>query len=230
MILTEAKSTEVAGRIREAVEGALAARNLSARRASMDVVGHDGLIRDIRAGRIPSVDRIEALFDYLGLEAYFGPKRPAARPAELRVIANLDPDQDAPAGFLTIPWHAAGPGSGSAPVAFARAWLARHKLVPDFLQAVVPDRFDVSPAPPDEAVALLDTRVGDRAGAGLWCFRDAGRVIVARMTFKGNLAVIHPSEPEGEARILDATSSATMGLIGKVVWLGQVVPFKGKVG
>lgn len=229
MILTAAKSGEVAERIREAVEGALAARNVSARRASMDVVGHDGLIRDIRAGRIPSVDRIEALFAYLGLEAYFGPKRPPDRPVELQVISNHDPDQDAPAGFLTIPWHEGRPGSGSAPVAFSRTWLDRHQLIPDFLQAVVPDSFAIPAAPDPDTVALLDTRLAGRDGPGLWCYRDAGRVTVTHMTFRGGMSAIHPATPDGEVRMFKDTSTLALGLIGKVVWLGQVVPLKGNI-
>lgn len=229
MILTEAKSSEVADHIRQAVERALSAQNLSARRASIDVVGHDGLIRDIRAGRIPSADRIAALFEYLGLEVYFGPKRSPVVPVELQVIRNLDPNQDAPTGYLTIPWHGATVGSGSAPVAFSRAWLDSHQLIPDFLQAVVPDRVDVPQLPGAETVALLDTRLSNREGVGLWCLRDGGKIAVARMTFRGDQAVLHPAKPDGEARIVNATSALAVGLLGKVVWLGESIPFMGHV-
>ncbi len=75
MLLTNKKTKAVIQRIQTDVERALRDRQISARRASIDVVGHDGLVRDIRAGRVPSVDRLEALFDYLGLEHYFGPPR-----------------------------------------------------------------------------------------------------------------------------------------------------------
>lgn len=54
------------------VNTALKERGASARSVSIDVVGHDGLIRDIRAGRIPSYDRVWALFDYLGIDLYMG--------------------------------------------------------------------------------------------------------------------------------------------------------------
>ncbi len=67
MILTPQKSTEIGEEIRARVERGLAGMGVSARRASLDVVGHDGLVRDIRAGRIPSFDRLSALFEYLGI-------------------------------------------------------------------------------------------------------------------------------------------------------------------
>ena len=61
------------------MEAALGRQDVSARRASLDVVGNDGLVRDIRAGRLPGVDRLEALFEHLGLAFCFGPRR---RPPE----------------------------------------------------------------------------------------------------------------------------------------------------
>lgn len=176
-----------------------------------------------------TLNKAKAVCDALGIEFYIGPKRPQDRPVELRVIKNHDPDQDAPTGFLTIPWHEGRPGSGSAPVAFARAWLDRHQLVPDFLQAIVPDRFAVPSPPEPDTVALLDTRLAARDGVGLWCHRDAGRVTVSYMTFRGDLSVIHPATPEAEALVFKNTSAVALGLIGKVVWMGQLVPLKGKV-
>ncbi|MCU0902402.1 MAG: hypothetical protein MUE83_00825 [Tabrizicola sp.] len=226
MILTQAKSDEVAERLRSAVEAALEARNLSARRASIDVVGHDGLIRDIRAGRIPSVDRIEALFDYLGLEAYFGPRRLKAS----AIAANHEPGEDAPTGFLTIPWAESGSRPGSAPVAFSRAWLSAHDLVPDFLVAVLPDEVRIEGPPTADTVALLDTRVALRKGHGIFCSRLRGQVIVSHMTFAGSVTVIHPAHSDQEPVIYEGSLSGVLALLGKVVWMGQSVPVRGRVG
>lgn len=229
MLLTDQKSSEVAERIRSAVEDALASRNLSARRASMDVVGHDGLIRDIRAGRIPSADRIEALFNYLGLEAYFGPKRPKFAEGQIADAANLRPEDDAPSGFLTIPWVDAAPGTGSAPVAFSRSWLQLHNLVPDFLLAAHPDSVNVSGMVMPEALALLDTRVALRQGHGLWCLRMRGQVQVSRVTFKGDVTVVLPADADQEPLITEGPVGDSFAILGKVVWLGQSIPFKGTV-
>ena len=70
-----AKYNELVWHIRELVEPALLRKGVSARRASLDVVGHDGLIRDIRAGRIPGLDKIDALFAYLDLQMSLGVPR-----------------------------------------------------------------------------------------------------------------------------------------------------------
>ena len=230
MILTNAKSSEVAERIRDAVENALVARNLSARRASMDVVGHDGLIRDIRAGRIPSVDRVEALFEYLGLEAYFGPRRERPRDQGSPLIANLRAEDDAPAGYLTIPWAEAGSRPGSAPVAFARSWLQADELIPDFLQAAPPAAVDIDGTVGDDSLALLDTRSALRSGHGLWCYRMRGQVRVGRVTFAGAVTIVHAADANEPPQLIDAKSAANLGILGKVAWLGQSIPFKGKVG
>lgn len=222
MILTAQKSNEFAERIRTAVEAALAEQKVSARRASMDVVGHDGLIRDIRAGRIPSADRIEALFAYLGLEAYFGPRRQPDNPALTEVIANFDPEDGAPTGYLTIPWAVPRSGAGSAPVAFARKWLEAHNFVPDFLQAAVPDIVTMDGLAVSDMVVLLDTRIGQRQGHGLFCFRDRGRLRVARLTITKDLTIIHGAHADEEPKILAGSGSASIVVLGRVVWLGAV--------
>ena len=56
-------------------ERALRARNLSASQASMQAVGSKELIREMRRGRVPSVERVRALCEVLDLEFYIGPRR-----------------------------------------------------------------------------------------------------------------------------------------------------------
>lgn len=229
MILTDQKSIEVAERLRAAVEEALSLNNVSARRASLDVVGHDGLIRDIRAGRIPSVDRIEALFNYLGLEFYFGPRRRAVEHQSSPALANLPLDEAAPSGYLTIPWAEARVGRGSSPVAFSRSWIEAHDLVPDFLQAAEPDTIDIHGRTSLDTLALLDTRMALRRGHGLFCFRESGRLTVANVTFRGTLTVLHSARSEDAPRFLDQAAFGQITVLGKVAWLGQGIPFKGTV-
>lgn len=227
MILTAAKSNEVADRIRDAVEGALAERNVSARRASIDVVGHDGLIRDIRAGRIPSADRVEALFNYLGLEAYFGPKRFSVAPVS--AISNHQPGDDAPSGFLTVPWVEGAFGAGSAPVCFSRAWLESHDLKIDFLKAALPDRIEIDGVPVKDTITVLDTRPGLRKGHGLWCYRRSDLVSVSHVTFADAITIIHPAHQDQPPEILKDPTFLSMSILGKVVWLGQSLPVKGRI-
>ena len=57
------------------VERAVRTRGWSARQASMMAVGTPELIRDMRRGRVPSVERFRTLCEVLGLEFYVGPPR-----------------------------------------------------------------------------------------------------------------------------------------------------------
>ena len=59
----------------EIINRALDAQGLSARRASILATGTPELIRNMRRGRIPSVERFRALCDVLNLEFYVGPIR-----------------------------------------------------------------------------------------------------------------------------------------------------------
>ena len=56
-------------------ERALRARGVSASQASMEAVGSKDLLREMRRGRVPSVERVRALCEVLDLEFYVGPHR-----------------------------------------------------------------------------------------------------------------------------------------------------------
>ena len=57
------------------IERAVKARGWSARQASMRAVGTPELIREMRRGRVPSVERVRSLCQTLDLEFYVGPPR-----------------------------------------------------------------------------------------------------------------------------------------------------------
>lgn len=57
------------------IELALKALGWSARQASIRAVGTPELIRDMRRGRVPSVERFRALCHVLDLDFYVGPRR-----------------------------------------------------------------------------------------------------------------------------------------------------------
>lgn len=61
-------------RLAEQIDRALKERGTSARAASIAVVGHDGLIRDIRNGNVPTADKVVALCHHLRIPiaAVFG--------------------------------------------------------------------------------------------------------------------------------------------------------------
>ncbi len=57
------------------IDAALERRGISARAASIRALGAPELIRDMRRGHVPSVERLRSLCDVLGLEFYVGPPR-----------------------------------------------------------------------------------------------------------------------------------------------------------
>ena len=67
------------------INRALRARGWSARQASLEAVGSHELIRDMRRGRLPSIERMEALCEVLDLEFYIGRRREAGAVDEQRL-------------------------------------------------------------------------------------------------------------------------------------------------
>ena len=63
------------------IEEALRERGISARKASIEATGKPDLIREMRRGRAPSIDRLGELCRVLGLEFYVGrPRESQDRP------------------------------------------------------------------------------------------------------------------------------------------------------
>ena len=59
----------------EIIDKALAERGWSARQASIEAIGSPNLVSNMRRGQVPSVPRLHALCDVLGLEFYVGKPR-----------------------------------------------------------------------------------------------------------------------------------------------------------
>jgi hypothetical protein len=218
--------------ILDVIDAALKRKGLTDSAASKLAVGHPSLLKNLRMPRdgekrynLPSLMR---LAEVLELEFYFGPKR-SPDPAT-DIMANHGPEDDAPSGFLTIPWVDAITRRGTAPVAFSRSWLGDHELLPDFLLVALPDTVELEGPAVQDTLALLDTRSALRKGHGVWCFRSAGRVRVANVTFAGSVTVIHSVHSAHEPEIIEGPPGGALSVLGKVVWLGQSVPLKGKVG
>jgi hypothetical protein len=178
----------------------------------------------------PTLARTKEICDALGLEIRIGPKHlmAALNAADFRNVDALQ--DDVPSGFLTIPWAEKALGAGSAPVCFSHTWLLAHDLKIDFLKAVLPDEVSVDGVPSEGALAVVDSRAGLRKGHGLWSYRRTGRVHVSHITFAGDVTVLHPARAEAEPTILEGDISGLLEIYGKVVWLGQSIPLKGRVG
>jgi len=177
----------------------------------------------------PTLARTKEICDALGLEIRIAPKHmmAALNATDFRNVDDVE--GGVPSGFLTIPWAEQSIGSGSAPVCFSRTWLDANGLRVDFLKAVLPDEVEIEAVPAQDVLAVVDSRAGLRKGHGLWCYRAAGRVLVSHMTFAGQTTVIHPARPEIEPKIIEGPLENSVHLYGKVVWLGQSIPLKGKI-
>jgi hypothetical protein len=215
--------------ILDVIDAALKRKGLTDAAASKLAVGHPSLLKNLRMPRdgekrynLPSLMRLAEVLD---LEFYFGPKRPTE--ATPGIATNHSPDDDAPSGFLTIPWAEVRPGS--APVAFARAWLDNHDLIPDHLLAAMPDIVELEGPMVQDTLALLDTRHALRKGHGVWCLRSSGKIKVANVTFAGSVTVVHTAHSADEPQVIDGPPGGALSILGKVVWLGQSIPFKGSV-
>lgn len=217
MLLTPNRSDMIHSRIQKTVEAALKEKKISARRASLDVVGNDGLIRDIRAGRLPGVDRLDALFEYLGLEFYFGP------PRVQRLYEQNAPQEvsalKAPKGYFTIPWHPQQPlpkDGSTMPIAFSKEWLSQLKLDPAHLCVVRPTQ------PGDETVALVDPAAVQSGGPNPWCYREGTDVRMDNIQFEPDFAIMLPKMPNEKARVFQGQSSNNVTFLGRVIWFGQI--------
>lgn len=177
----------------------------------------------------PTLARTKEICDALGLEIRIAPKHvmAALNATDFRNVDEVE--GGVPSGFLTIPWAEQTVGSGSAPICFSRTWLQANGLKVDFLKAVLPDEVGIDAFPAQDTLAVVDSRTGRLNGHGLWCYRSAGRVLVSHMTFAGQTTVIHPARPEIEPQIIEGPLHHLIHLYGKVVWLGQSIPFKGNV-
>ncbi|TAG18697.1 MAG: hypothetical protein EAZ40_11200 [Rhodobacterales bacterium] len=176
----------------------------------------------------PTLARTKEICDALGLEIRIAPKNEMAQ-MDATEMARADVSNGPPSGFLTIPWAESGPGAGSAPVCFSRGWLEDHGLKPDFLQATLPEVVEIEGMTSVDTLAVLDNRIGLRKGHGLWCYRAKGRVHVSHVTFSEGVTVLHGARPEDDPQIIHGFPDATIGILGKVVWLGQSIPFRGSV-
>ena len=79
----------------ELVNSALRVRRWSARQASIEAVGNDQLIRNMRRGQVPSVETFRSLCRVLGLEFYVGPPREVGTVEEERLKHAIETTEQA---------------------------------------------------------------------------------------------------------------------------------------
>ncbi|NHX27632.1 hypothetical protein HA397_27175, partial [Escherichia coli] len=218
MLLNSMRTAAMAARVRELVEDGLARKGVSARRASMEVVGHDGLVRDIRAGRMPCFDRLIALFEYLSVPFDFG----EAAEAEVAGMAegetsshhsDFSRPEGLRAGFLPFPWHPALMRRGVGPVALSAEWLIAQGLTPDSL-AVVEASHDGA-----QVLALVDSAAPRRGQSDLWATLENGMCALNRVNWQAPQVVVLAGDRDRPARALTGADHGVR-FLGRVVWLG----------
>jgi hypothetical protein len=208
------------------IDAALREKGLSDAAASKLAVGHPSLLKNLRLPREGekryNLAALMRLADVLGLEFYFGPRRRAFGFAEPEKGSDLGREEALRAGFLPLPWHPAMNRRGSAPVAFARAWLEQEGLVPDTLSAIEPDEVRL-PANSADAplLAVIDSAARRHGPPSPWALVLAGRILLAQVQFEPRATLLFGVKPDGSARVLFDGEREVLRTLGRVVWLGQ---------
>lgn len=216
-------TSNVSQKIRELVEAKLEEMKLSARQVSLAVVGHDGLIRDIKQGRMPSIDKLSALFNYLKLELYFGEKRELTPPeteidgARFATVARYDAVASAGVGAVNV----------NAPpidhLAFSKAWLQQNSIDPAKAILVNVRGDSMAPKLCDGDLIMLDGRRTALRSNKIYAFNDGDETRVKRLEMLGDVLLIKSDNPDypTEARTGAAINTLTSQIIGEVVWSGH---------
>lgn len=191
-------------------------------------LNHDdgSAMQNIKRGSSPSFENLQRICNVLRLKV--GIQAPSGFSEHDRSWLAGDATT-APDGFLTIPWRWPAPGRGSAPLAFQRAWFVALGIAPDNIAALAPTKSSLPRPSGFQVVALVDT-LASRRGVGVWGFREAGVESITQVSFTStsSLVILPPSLFE-TPRTVEKLVDSGIELAGRVVWVGQVVPFMGKI-
>jgi len=212
--------------IKGLIEAGLSARNISARKASIDVAGYDTLIRDIRKDRLPSPDKLAALMRYLGYEFYVGPPLDPAPQADvegerLALIPRYDAQGAAGAGIINL----------DAPpldrLAFPHDWLASQGLraANSFLMTVRGD--SMAPTLHDGDLIMVDRGRRELRSGRIYVYTDPeDGTRIKRIHADAGGMVIRSDNPAVSPVLEIITEPARAdallaGILGEVVWAGH---------
>jgi hypothetical protein len=225
MLLNEKRKKTISKRLQKAVEYGLENYPISARQASMAVVGHDGLIRDIKAGIIPSADRLEALFDFLDLEFYFGPKRYA----EPELVTTIGSDDFTPVRVYTAE-ASAGPGllnpeeDRIGTLAFKRTWLQQIGLNPAKSSILRVKGDSMEPTIKDGSIILVDEQKKQPVGNSIFAFIEDDELRIKRLDVidggKSKVLTITSDNPDYPSEVRINSDINKLRVLGQVVWTG----------
>lgn len=211
------------------IDAALARTGLTDAAASRLAAGNASLIKNIRAGGgNVGFESLRKLADVLGLEVYFGPKRPELPPgfaeAEAEAVAMVKA-ATLNDGYMVLPWHADARRPGPTPIALSRSWMERQALEPDTLCLVAPDQVRLPGSrSPLGTVALIDTAAARSSGPAPWAYLDRASVCLGDVMRHGSITVIRSGQRTEADLILQGPDSAAIRMLGRVLWWGTAEP------
>lgn len=210
MLLTSTRSDQIASALLKCVERGLLKKGVSARRASIDVVGHDGLIRDIRAGRIPSTDRVIALLEYLGVSDQSLPLG----------FAEDGPPPISDGGFIKIPFHHEVPQTLSTPpVSFSREWLMEKATsLRDLALVAAPDDA-MSPTINAFNICLIDKNQSLTNHSEIMVLMDDNKLRIGRATRDAGVVTIAFDRIGTQPIVKTGRNADSVRPLGRVIWI-----------
>lgn len=221
MLLNDERSKDFSSRLTRVVDAALKRRGISARQASIQVVGHDGLVRDIRAGRLPSPDKLEALFEFLEVDFQLGK---SSEPTAVVTYSALASETDF-ARIRRYDVHLSG-GAGAfnggdeimAPIAFRKAWFRRHGLTPESCCIVGVRGDSMEPKLFDGDLVLLDVRQADLVDRAIYGIVDLdGEARVKRIEAIEGGYLLRSENPYFKTELRLGDDAKRLKFIGRVV-------------
>lgn len=179
-------------------------------------------LSNLQRGSSPTFERLQNICTALGLEVR------VEKPRALQGLSEEEGGTDFAApnlgrqGYLTVPWLEPGIGKGSAPLAFQASWLDANRLNPERLSAVLPDLSMVDGVDPARTVAIIEAAANRRGTGQIWCLKESGKVILARISFVETDYVIMPPSYDQAPRIVRNGGDGGPNLLGRVACLAVV--------
>ncbi|WP_300439296.1 hypothetical protein [uncultured Mameliella sp.] len=212
----------------KAIDDALERRQMSASAASLEAVGNNAFIKNLRnrraeQGRPHAIESLKAVADVLGLEFYFGPPRPQPSASGFAEAAKayLAVDGETSAfdqGYIPIPYHRADLAHRDlSHVAFSRSWLEGEGLDPDTLYAVGMPNDDMYPAISQGALLLVDTRTEPDPEAELMACTVDGHLRIGWIVLpKAGSLVMFFNRPYSPPAVMNGSKGSRIEPLGRI--------------
>ena len=191
-------------------------------------------LQNMRRGNSPTVDRLKAIADALGLEFYLGPRRSRqseAIPADVDIIGFSETEpvffqvksmNSTIHQYAGVPFHPLCRASSAPPVLFDRDWLDEKGIDPEHCVALLAPDNKMSPTITPMSMVVADTRQPiDRSAITVVALED--RLIIGRPTADSDGKYILTFDGLGQAPMVIGDDHSPFAQVGKIVWTGKSV-------